>query len=145
MYDVWRSKQQLRRKNEALCWILSFQYQNVRSQAVRADCSHKCRQKHMAAEKCSKKRIFCNVPDKQMITDQWSFDTVKSESWGITKSRPVSCDVCRWPFPLTCYTFGCTPWIMDLTLTTKTEECVNTCRLRKYDPDIHIGLEVRFT
>jgi len=33
---------------------------------------------------------------------------------------------------------------MDLTLTTNTEECVSTCTIRKYDPDIHIGLEVRF-
>jgi hypothetical protein len=145
MYDVWRSKQQLGRKNAALLWDFKLKYQNVRSQAVRADCSHKCSRKHVAAEMCSHiKRKFCNVRDKHMFIGQWSFDTAKSENWGITKSRPVCCDVCRWPFHLTCYTFGCTPWIMDLTLTTNTEECVNTCRLRKYDPDIHIGLEVRF-
>ena len=127
------------------CWILSFTYQNVRSQTVRADSSQKCSQKHVAAQECSQiKRKFCNVSDKHMVTDQRSFDTTKSESWGITKLRPVCCDVCRWQFHLTCYTFGCTPWIMDLTLTTNTEVCVNTCRLRKYDPDIHIGLEVRF-
>lgn len=113
----------------------------MRSQAVRADCSHTCNQKHVAAKMCSQiKRKFCNVPNNHMIIGHWIFDTAKFESWGITKSRPVCCDVCRWPFHITCYTIGCTPWIMDLTLMTNTEEC----RLRKYDPDIHIGLEVRF-
>jgi len=107
--------------------------------------SHKCTQTHVAVEMWSQiKRKFCNVPDKHMIIGQWSFDTAKSKSWAITKSRPICCDVCRWSFHLTCYTFGCSPWIMDLTMTINTEECVSTCRLRKYDSDIHIDLEVRF-